>query len=262
MNTRITFSLVALTLLCSCSITSPERFRVSLRPGISKTKYHLRQDAPGSLGTDFFPEDIDSLTSNSGGRIRGSFNLQDLLPVRSRVYIDYAKVDAAQSVNLDPTRTWIWDGAPVTTFASDVSFDRTVLGWKAQSPVTDWFAVSYGLSLRRFLYDGDIVTNTKTQSFDLEALWLSPEIGLQFQLPWEMEADMSYAGFMQGALSTGDDVQRPYTAAIELRRHFGRFGFALGYELDHVEFERALGPEIEFAHLRLRNTYIAFELDF
>ena len=72
----------------------------------------------------------------------------------------------------------------------------------------------------------------------------------------------SYAGFMQGAIITGDDVLRPYTAATEIRRRFGCFGFALGYELDHVEFERALGPEIEFAHLRLCNTYLAFELDF
>lgn len=262
MRNLLTLILLALTTLCSCSLTSPERFRVSVRPGISKTKYHLRQDAPGVRGTDFFPEDIGSLTNNSGGRIRGSFDLRDFFPMPSEIYIDYAKVDAHQSARLDPASTWIWDGAPVTTLASDVSFDRTVLGWKGHSYLTDWCAISYGLGLRRFLFDGDIVTNANENSFDLEAYWLSPEVGVNLYLPWELEANMSYAGFMQGSLSTGDEVQRPYTASVELRRNFGRFGFAVGYELDHVEFERSLGPEIEFAHLRLRSTYLAIELDF
>ncbi|PCJ55728.1 MAG: hypothetical protein COA70_01225 [Planctomycetota bacterium] len=262
MNKSAALLFLFLAATSSCSTSSPERFRVGIGPGLALTKYHLRQDSPGTRGTDFFPEDIDALTTNSAIRVRGSFTLPSWMPIDSELFIDYAKVDASQSVVLDPTRTWIWDGLNVTSFSSDVSFDRTMLGLLAKSSIQDWLKLRYGFSLRRFLFDGDIVTDANAQSFDLEAWWLSPEIGAEIGLPWDWTVDLAYSGFMQGSISAGDDIQRPYAASVEIRKRFENFGLVLGYELDHMEFERAVGPEIEFAHIRLRTTYLLVEMSF
>jgi len=231
-------------------------------PGIAKTKYHLRQDGPLGGGSDFFPWDIGSLGSQNIARVRASLNLPDALPMPAELYLDISKIDAGQNVALDPSRTWNWNGAAITTFESSVSFERAELGLIGRSQLNDWMALRYGVALRRFLFDGDIVTDANMESLNFDSLWLAPEVGVTLGLPWELDLDLAYSGFHRGELGVGSDIQRPYRAVAELRRDFGRFGMALGYELDHVELERPLGPNVEFAHLRLRTVYWAIELDF
>lgn len=245
----------------SCSLTSGELGRLSLQPGITTTKYHLRQDGPGAVGSDFFPWDIDSLQSNSSGQVRGEFYLPDDSWVDSLGF-GYSKVDAEQSVVLDPSRTWIWNGASITTFSGSASFERMDFAALGSTPILEDIHLRYGARLRRFHFDGDIETDANEESFNFDSLWLSPELGLTFFLPWEFRADMVYSGFHLGDAALGDQVLRPYGLMGELRRDFGRIDLAAGYELDHVELERPLGTALEFAHLRVRTVYLVLDLEF
>lgn len=246
----------------SCSITPNDAARLSLRPGQATTKYHLRQDGAGAVGSDFFPWDIDSLKSNTYGGAEFAYDLTGALPFESSVHVAYSKIDAEQSTVLDPSRTWIWNGDAVTTFDSSASFERMEVGMTGRTPLTDSIRLRYGLNLRRFLFDGDIFTDANAESFNFDSLWLSPEVGLTFDLPWSFQADLVYSGFMRGEAALGDQVLKPYGAVGELRRDFGRFDLAAGYELDHVEMERPLGGAVEFAHLRVRTIYLVFDLQF
>lgn len=246
----------------SCSLSEPHHARLSLIPGIAKTKYHLRQDGPLGGGSDFFPWDIGSLGSQYSPRVRASLHLAELLPTPADLYLDISKVDASQEVLLDPSQTWNWNGASISTFDSSVSFERAEVGLIARSQLNDWLALRYGVGLRRFLFDGDIVTDANREGLNFDAAWLAPELGVTMGLPWELDLDLAYSGFNRGELSVGSAVHKPYRAVAELRRDFGRVGMALGYELDHVELERPFGGNVEFAHLRLRTFYWALELNF
>lgn len=246
----------------SCSITPSNAARLSLRPGIATTKYHLRQDGAGSVGSDFFPWDIDSLKSNNTGEVRLEYDFGGSIPWFPIWSFDYSKIDTEQSVALDPSRTWIWNGDAVTTFEGSASFERMELGARGSTEIVDYVHLRYGLNLRRFLFDGDIFTDANAESFNFDSLWLSPEVGLTFDLPWSFQADVLYSGFHMGDAAIGDQVLRPYGATGELRRDFGRVDLAVGYALDHVELERPLGTAVEFAHLRVRTVYLVLDLEF
>lgn len=103
----------------------------------------------------------------------------------AELYLDISKIDAGQNVALDPSRTWNWNGAAITTFESSVSFERAELGLIGRSQLNDWMALRYGVALRRFLFDGDIVTDANMESLNSDSLWLAPEVGVTFGLPWE-----------------------------------------------------------------------------
>lgn len=248
-------------LMGSCSLTPGDVGRLSLRPGIATTKYHLRQDGPGAVGSDFFPWDIDSLQSNPVGELRAEFQLPEN-PWIQVLGGGYSKVDAEQSVVLDPSRTWIWNGDSISTFEGSASFERMDLAAQGSVSLTETIHLRYGARLRRYRFDGDIFTDANSESFNFDALWLSPEIGLTAFLPWDLRADVVYSGFHLGDLALGDQVLRPYGAVGELRRDFGRIDVAAGYELDHVELERPLGTAVEFAHLRVRTVYLVLDLEF
>lgn len=246
----------------SCSLGEGNHAQLRLIPSMVKTKYHLRQDGPLGGGSDFFPWDIGSLGSQYSPRVRATLHLSEFLPAPADLYLDISKVDASQQVVLDPSKTWNWNGASISTFDSSVSFERAELGLIARSQLNDWLTLRYGVGLRRFLFDGDIVTDANRESLNFDAAWLAPELGVTMGLPWELDLDLAYSGFNRGELSVGSAVHKPYRAVAELRRDFGRIGMALGYELDHVELERPFGGNVEFAHLRLRTFYWALELNF
>jgi hypothetical protein len=238
------------------------RVRAGLHPGRVATKFHLRQDGAGAPGTDFFPWDIGSQGAIFTGRALIAIDLGDILPVDSELVFDYSKVEASQDSDLDPARTWSWNGRGITSFRSDASFERTNLGVVGRSPLAGWLDLRYGLTLRRFLFDGDIFTDVGAESFNFDSLWLGPEAGVGVDLPWQLRLDILYSGFHRGELGLGSKVERPYGVVGELRRDFGPVGAALGYELDHVELERPLGDNIEFAHIRLRTVYAVIEMLF